>query len=260
MSTNFLQRIFKSVFGTKNELTPPEKMKFVGNGDFVKIGNEFLEYFIDKAGLKPTDSVLDVGCGIGRMAVPLTRYLAEGVRYEGIDIVPKGIKWCNKKITPVYPNFKFQLADIYNKLYNPKGKFKSSEYRFPYADNSFDFIFLTSVFTHMLPADLENYLSEISRVIKKDGRCLITYFLLNPESLADIDKNISQFTFQYNYNADCRLQNDKIPEAAIGYQEEYISDLYKKYGMEIKTPVYYGSWSGRKDFLSFQDIVVATKL
>ena len=32
------------------------------------------------------------------------------------------------------------------------------EYSFPFKTSSFDFVFLTSVFTHMLPQDLDNYL------------------------------------------------------------------------------------------------------
>ncbi len=58
------------------------------------------------------------------------------------------------------------------------------------------FVLLTSVFTHMLPQDMDNYLSEVARVLKPDGRCLITYFLLNPESLALIDAEESSFNFQ----------------------------------------------------------------
>ena len=53
---------------------------------------------------------------------------------------------------------------------------------FPCADNSFDLVFLTSVFTHMFAGDVENYLSEISRVLKPGGKCLITWFLLDEVS------------------------------------------------------------------------------
>jgi ubiquinone/menaquinone biosynthesis C-methylase UbiE len=260
MKTHFFQRLFTSFRGEKTTLIPPEKMIFVGNGDFVNIGNEFLEYFVNYGGLQKTDAVLDVGCGIGRMAVPLTKYLTTEARYEGIDIVPKGITWCKKNITPAYPYFHFQHVDIYNKAYNKKGKYKSSEYRFPYPDESFDFVFLTSVFTHMLPADLENYVSEISRVMKKGGKCLITYFLINQESLAGIKDKKSKFSFAYQFNEHCRLDNEKTPESAIAYREEYIRELYKRNGFSITSPILYGGWSGRKDFLSFQDIIVAHKI
>jgi len=120
------------------------------------------------------------------MAIPLTKYLSEG-SYEGIDIIPYHINWCKKNIMSRYPNFRFQMADVFNKLYNPKGKYKPSEYEFPYQDEDFDFVFLTSVFTHMLPKDMENYFSQIARVLRKKGRCLITFFLLNKESLRLIE-------------------------------------------------------------------------
>ena len=62
---------------------------------------------------------------------------------------------------------------------NPKGRFRASECRFPWDDESFDFVLLTSVFTHMLPADREHYLSEIARVMSRGAKCVITHFILD---------------------------------------------------------------------------------
>ena len=100
---------------------------------------------------------------------------------KGIDIAKAGIEWCADKITPRLPNFRFQLIDVYNKHYNQQGACPASQYRFPFEDNTFSFVMLGSVFTHMLPDDLSNYLSEVYRVLEKGGRCLISYFLLNAE-------------------------------------------------------------------------------
>jgi ubiquinone/menaquinone biosynthesis C-methylase UbiE len=247
------------LLGRRGELTPSKRIRgFVGDGDFRKIGEEFLQYLIELGRLKPNARVLDVGCGIGRMAVPLTRYLDKGGSYEGFDMVIDGINWCRKKIAPKYPNFHFQLVDIYNKVYNPKGKCKASEYKFPYENESFDFIFLTSVFTHMLPQDMENYFSEIARVLKKDGRCLITFFLLNTESSKLIDAKLSLLDFKYKFEG-CRTIDKSTPESAIAYDERFIRVLYKKYRLNIVEPIHYGFWCGRKKFLSKQDIVIAVK-
>ena len=46
-----------------------------GSAAFKAIGNEFLGYLVDLSALQPGDAVLDVGCGSGRMALPLTGYL-----------------------------------------------------------------------------------------------------------------------------------------------------------------------------------------
>lgn len=249
---------FESLFGLRDELTPPRNMMFVGKGNFKKIGDEFVQYFIDKAGLKKTDSVLDIGCGIGRMAIPLTKYLSKEGSYEGMDIVAKGIDWCSQKITPRYPNFRFQLSDVYSELYNPGGRFKSTEYKFPYDDKLFDFIFLTSVFTHVMPDEVENYLSEIARVLKPGGTCFITFFLLNEDSLNHVDKKLSSFSFSHRYG-NYSIEDESAPLYAVAYQENFIRNLYYKFGLKIKQPVYYGSWCGRKIFLDLQDIVIANK-
>ncbi len=242
----------------RNIVSPPKNKIFVGNGDFRKIGNEFFRYFIKFGKLKPTEKILDVGCGIGRMAVPLTKFLDKKTVYEGFDIVVDGIDWCKKEISSKFPNFHFQLADIYNKAYNPAGKNKASEYRFPYENEYFDFVFLTSVFTHMLPADMDHYISEIARVLKKDGRCFITFFLLNEESLRLLDGGKSTIAFKHVVET-FRVDNIDVPEGAVAYRESDIIELLKKYGLHTEQSARYGSWCGRKKFTSYQDIVLATK-
>jgi cyclopropane fatty-acyl-phospholipid synthase-like methyltransferase len=96
----------------RNNLRPIHALNFVGGSDYEAAGREFLKYHVDIAGLRPDERVLDVGCGIGRMAAPLTSYLDASGRYEGFDIVKLGIRWANDHITRQYPNFRFHHADI----------------------------------------------------------------------------------------------------------------------------------------------------
>ena len=100
----------------------------------------------------------------------------------------RAIEWCQRVITPRYPNFHFRFSDIHNSFYNPRGRFRDFEYRFPYADESFDFVILSSVFTHMLSKGVAHYVSEVSRVLASGGRCFSTWFLLNPESVTRMEK------------------------------------------------------------------------
>jgi SAM-dependent methyltransferase len=255
----FLEDVLDCLLGRRDELTPPKRKIFVGGReDYKRIGEEFLRYFIELGGLGPDERVLDVGCGIGRMAVPLTKYLNERGCYEGFDIVPDGINWCRKKITPRYPNFRFQLADIFNKKYNPRGRYRASEYHFPYESESFDFVFLTSVFTHMLPDDMEHYFSEISRVIKRSGRCLVTFFLWNEEALRLIDAGKSIYDFKYEGKGFRTIHRD-TPESAVAYDERFIRGMYEKFRFTIRKPIHFGSWCGREHALAYQDVVIAAK-
>jgi SAM-dependent methyltransferase len=225
--------------------------------EFKRNGEEFLGIYKEICDLQPDEKMLDVGCGIGRKTLPLTQYLYEGAVYEGIDIAKAGIDWCREKITPRFPNFHFQQIDVYNRYYNPRGKYQPSEYRFPFADESFGFVMLGSVFTHMLPDDLESYLSEIYRVLKRGGRCLITYFLLNEESLRLIESGDSTLDLRHVFDK-YRTISREVPEQAIAFDEGWIRDLYRKLGLKV-IRLEYGSWCAREDYLSYQDLILGVK-
>ena len=245
-----------------SELTPLPEPNFSGMGDREAIGAEFLHHFVKLGGLKPDDNVLDVGCGDGRMAVQLTRFLSDKGRYEGFDIVKRAVDWCSDNISTQFGNFTFQVADIYNKVYHPSGRFQADEFTFPYEDESFDFVFLTSVFTHLLPQGMENYFSEVSRVMKTGGRCFITYFLLDDESSELIKAGRTRHVcFPHKFDEKCYVMDLEKPEMSVCYGLDYISTLYRENGLEVDGPIHFGSWCERSGELkSFQDIIVARKL
>jgi SAM-dependent methyltransferase len=198
--------------------------------------------------LRPHQKVLDVGCGVGRLAIPLTRYLSDRGSYDGIDIIPQMIDWCMENISTKYPNFRFQLADVYNGFYNPSGLLKATEYTFPYRVESFDLVFLGSLFTHLLPAEMENYFREIARVLKGGGRCMISFFILDGGSFKQAEKKPSDLEFKYKCEGYCTA-NKNVPEAAVAYEEEYLRALYRQYRLKIVEPIQFG----------VQDLVVARK-
>ena len=145
-------------------------------------------------------------------------------------------------------------------MYNPNGVEKSSDYKFNYNDHFFDFVFLTSVFTHMHTDDINRYLEEISRVMKSKGRCLITFFLMNTESIELIKKKKSTQNLIYRIDNISFTKDNNIPESAIGFDEDYVKELFKKNGLNIIQPIHYGSWCGRNNFISYQDMIVAEKI
>lgn len=242
-----------------DDVAPPAEELILphGGGDFEEIGREFLGYFVDLGGLRRSHDVLDIGCGIGRMAVPLTTYLKKGARYEGFDVIASGVYWCQDNITPRHRNFRFQRADIFSHSYNPEGSVKASEYRFPYPDESFDFAFATSVFTHMLPDDLDNYLAESSRVLRPGGTLLATWFLIDDLAKKLLDRGKSTLAFSY-VGPHWTIDPDK-PTEAVAYRDEWVMDLYRRHGLEPTGAAHRGEWSGRDQYVSYQDIIVAQR-
>ena len=247
--------------GPRPKCVPPLTLMFDGPRsyrEFIESGNEMASYYVELAHLKPDDSMLDVGSGIGRRTLPLLTFLNQDGSYVGMDIVKTGIDWCREHYNN-YPNFEFRQIDVRNKHYNPNGTYAASEYKFPFPSDQFDFVVLNSVFTHMMPPEVENYVAEIARVLKEGGRCLISFFLLNDESLGMINKHRSVFDLRYEFGPARSISKD-MPEIAVGYDESFVVDLFNRYRLEITPQIYYGSWSGRSDYLSFQDLVVACKV
>jgi SAM-dependent methyltransferase len=237
---------------------PPKRLQhFVGVGDFRAIGEEFATFARELGGLGPGDRVLDVGSGLGRMALPLTRHLSSEGSYDGLEIMPHAVRWCRRHITPEHPRFRFHHADVYNRLYNPTGRLAEHDFAFPFAADAFDFVLLTSVFTHMLPATVERYLAEIARVLVPNGTVLATMFLLDPASRAAIESGASEFDFTHPIGErGAMTSNPAVPEAAIAYPREHFARLVSKAGLSLCEPVHLGQWSGRSDGVSTQDITI----
>lgn len=246
--------------GRRDKLTPPRGKIFVGSGDFAKAGQNLLDQIIETCNPSPASRVLDIGCGIGRLAVPLTRFLSTEGSYEGFDIVKMGIDWCQKHITKSFPNFHFTHIDLKNDLYNLSTAEEAKRFVFPYNDNEFDLIILTSVFTHMLPDDVDNYLGQIRRVLKDSGKCFATFFVLNERALK-IASQRKDFNFPVNMG-NYSLFDKQVKEANVAYDENYLTnDLLGRNGLQAEK-IHYGWWpQGRPDATSFgfQDSVVLVK-
>lgn len=210
------------VLGRRDPALPPKAGTFTGAvQDFAASGEVLVEALGSVAGATPSSCVLDVGCGLGRLALAMSRFLDVNGRYEGLDIVPAGIEWCTQHVVGPHGNLHFTLADVYNKEYNPKGRVQPADYRFPYPDETFDVAVLVSVFTHMLPADLDRYVSQIARVLRKNGRIFATYYLITPESVRLMSSRGCSVRFKHNLGSHW-TQSESVPELSVAYDERYI--------------------------------------
>lgn len=249
---DYLSRLINN----KTDFPPLHLRRYVGPlRTFEASGAEFMTYLRLLVDMRPDESLLDVGCGCGLMALYLKDYLAETGSYAGVDLHSPSIKWCSKHIGTSRPNFHFTHIDVKSLAYNPKGKLSADDFTFPYDSGSFDVILFKSVFTHLRPAEVENYLEEVSRLLKADGRCLATFFLLNHEQnlLSARGSGALKFTFG---NEQWRYVYEHSPESACAYEENFVLGLLQKHDLTLVRPACYGSWSGRENGLSFQDMLV----
>ena len=253
----YVREALRAAIRREPPIPSPRLQLPVGKTNFAGIGRRLLRILIEVGGLRPDERVLDVGCGPGRVARLLVGYLSSAGSYEGFDVVPEAIEWCRRKIAPRHSNARFTHVDIRNEMYNPEGAIDPSQFVFPYPDDNFDFAFLFSVFTHMLPQDVERYLGEIERVLRPGGRCLLTFFLLTDASEEAMREGRATRTFPQR-GPGYRSGSVKVHERAVAYSEEDSRRAIEEAGLQIREPILHGTWAGGKAPLN-QDIVVVLK-
>jgi ubiquinone/menaquinone biosynthesis C-methylase UbiE len=107
------------------------------------------------AGLKDGMSLIDLGCGSGRLASVLGRSL--NIEYTGIDVVQSLLDYAKTKSPGSYRFLLHRALSV------------------PAADNSSDFLCAFSVFTHLLHAETYIYLKDIRRTLKPGGKLVFSF-------------------------------------------------------------------------------------
>jgi len=225
---------------------------FTGGGDFLENGLLFKQHFQTLGHLKPHESVLDIGSGLGRMAIPLTDFLQAPAEYHGFDVVASAVEDCQQRIHSRFPHFHFRHVSLANDLYTLEGG-SADTFTFPYTDDRFDFAWATSVFTHMERAEVQNYLREARRVLKPGGRFLATFFLTDEEALTSAKGGAYEFHVQRG--EDWYMSAD-VKGANVGFTPENVQQWAVEAGWS-EAHIHVGRWSGRSGATTdFQDIVV----
>lgn len=246
------------VVNGKRELPPLYLRRYVGSLDsFEASGAEFMVYLRLIANLAPHDSILDVGCGCGLVVLGLRDYLSNSGRYLGLDIHRPSIRWCQRTIQAKYPNFRFEWIDVRNATYNPNGIHSAENFTFPVADASCDVVLLKSVFTHMRPFEVKNYLGEVARVLKQGGRCLVTFFLFDTDPTQEAKDGRTGLTFRFG-NADWRYEYKNSLDTAISYSHRFVLSVLAQHGLTLSR-LLPGIWRDRVHGISYQDVLLIEK-
>jgi SAM-dependent methyltransferase len=226
--------------------------------EFIESGQRIADMLVSYADLQPTDSVLDVGCGIGRVARALTTCLSPTGRYRGFDVDPQAVAWCRRAYRS-FENFSFDQAAV--GYVNVKGDapLRGEEFVFPSPDGSFDVAFSVSVYTHLSRAITEHYLSETSRVLRAGGVCVNTFFVIDEFAAQAMRSGRADRSYVAQGDGTYLFDPDN-PNLGIGFTPEIIDSLHGRDSLSLVPPPRLGSWSGRtlQSFV-YQDVVVARK-
>lgn len=241
---------------------PPEHLLLgVGNpdGEFYRVGEDIVERVKRQAGLNPASRVLDIGCGLGRVAWPLARELGPNGSYDGFDAMKDYITWCENGLALDPQRVRFHWFDIYNSVYNPTGTVDGERLVFPWNDGTFTLAIATSLFTHLSAEGTVNYLREIARTLEVGGRVFASFFVLDAESREIMTQRETYPNFATEIEHG-RVADPDSPDVAIAFDAHWLHQVFLSCGfvLEIYTQ---GRW---RDFVEkkgelYQDLVVARK-
>jgi SAM-dependent methyltransferase len=158
---------------------PPEEMRaLVGSTDVAMFDNPTGGPVF--GGMSPEDfpTILDFGCGCGRVARQLIQQRPRPRRYLGLDLHAGMIKWCNENLAPQAEGFEFRHHDVLYIGWN-RGDDKPLHRPLDLGGERFSLVVAISVFTHLTQSQAEVYLSELAAAVASGGTLLTSWFLFD---------------------------------------------------------------------------------
>lgn len=163
-------------------LLPPPHLRYCGarfrdDATFLESGREEARRLVRDFSVDESTSILEVGCGPGRLPIGI---LAEGLRiarYDGVDIDDRALRWCQRYLSRGHREYQFHIVRAGHRRYNPRGPAMDEEFRLPLQTHSYDLIYLHSVFANLEPNDVRVYLSEFRRLLRPAGQVFLTAFI-----------------------------------------------------------------------------------
>lgn len=194
---------------------------FKNDADFLQTAEAEAKRLITFCNLTDQSTVLDIGCGTGRLATGLLRTLGNTLQYRGVDVSEAAISWCKRYIEKQYPNYQFIRVNVANERYNPHGKKIDTQFTLPLQNNTCDAIYLYSVFSHMELADVQTYLREFSRVLKPTGGIFLTTFI--EENVPDFAVNPQNYRTEWRGALHC-----------VRFEKQFFQQLVEEHGFTIE--------------------------
>jgi SAM-dependent methyltransferase len=180
-----------------------------------------------QSGLCRLDStIVDIGCGCGRYTHHLRDHKFKDQtftgKYIGIDIDDEMLEWCRRNFD--VERFEFHKSTHGSTSYQAGG-IENSFYTLPASICSVDFVFSTSLLTHLLENELRNYFVEAYRVLKVGSSMAMFCFSMDhlPPTYGD------RHTFKHRVG-NAYVESLTSPEAAVAYEESFLFEAAHRAG------------------------------
>lgn len=223
-----------------------------------------LPFLVDKCGLTPESTLLDYGCGLGRLAYAASNYLTSG-RYVGYEPNQQALSFLRSAYQG-RNGFRFtgeelQGDDDYVGL--QLGAASSAGVAATDVDlSSLQGLgaraqYSSSVFTHMWIPAIERVLHSLRSAMAPEGICVNSWLIVDSFAEYGMRCGIADRTLPHEVKGALTYSLDN-PLVCTAYRIDTVREIYRRGGHEV-LDILWGKWSGRQrhNDVHYQDLVVS---
>lgn len=182
-----------------------------------------------RLGFTTGSRIVDVGCGLGRLATGMLAQFGEDVHYLGIEPNLPFYQWCRAHIQEAHPSYQFVHLDVVSELYNPEGTVDGDALRLPLDDASVDIAYVWGVFTNIIAEHVETYVPEFARVVRAGGTVFLTAYV--EDDCPRMSENPAGYVpFDY-----------VVPLNVVRFNREWMFSLFEANGLVVQDFRYHGA-------------------
>jgi SAM-dependent methyltransferase len=233
-----------------------------------------LPFLASVAHLNPKCSTLDYGCGLGRLAAAFADSENRFGSYFGWEPEPQALRW----LQSAYENslgFRFDGTQLINNMnyVTNRGNYSTVEENFESRSEAvpsvtdllrlmngvkFNLQFSSSVFTHMWSSDIALTLKSFNDVASDNALFVNTWLIVDLYAQTSLDRGEADRILPIEING-ALTYSQSNPLVCTAYRQKDVERMYRESGHQI-LEILYGSWSGRSNGVTYQDIVVSKRI
>jgi len=239
---------------------------------YLRLNERMFPFLIRTASLGPKSLTLDFGCGFGTLASAFASSSIQFGDYIGIDSNCKAITFCNDAYSG-HEEFRFGcLERPASTNYVTNWGVRSAEQSFLHRKltaptmgelsqlvrtRTLDCQFSLSVFTHMWPDDSTEALRVFTSFSSETTRFVNTWLILDNFAAEQVREGKADRALPISVGG-IQTYSQLNPLLCTAYPVRLLEEVYTNAGHRI-LEILYGSWAGRDNGVTYQDLVISEK-
>lgn len=167
-------------------------------------------------------SIMEIGCGCGKTFQHIHDIGEFTGSFVGIDIDSEMLTYCRKHFNR--PSFSFIQSNHQNSAYSERQTVgPSTPWHIPLSDECLDFVYSSSLFSHLFELEIMNYLCQSYRLLKPGGAVRMSFFCIE-----SVEKG-NRWNFKHR-KGNAYIESLKVPEAAVAFEKSIMESFFCKSG------------------------------